>query len=172
MSSNTEASSPLPSHDQQQQIANQKELSQILKGVKHDPTLNGVFSLGKDEVLRSLTADREVVDTVALRPELIKALLDRMPHNPQAEIDYRGVDGTKVPQEKWFHPDRSLLPAPFNPPEERRNLSPEELEKNRRMLENRPGQDVEPQILSDHDLGLNRMVTDVEVDGKSRISSL
>ncbi|RFU27245.1 hypothetical protein B7463_g9097, partial [Scytalidium lignicola] len=161
MSSNTEASSSLLSHDQQQRMVNQKELSQILKGVKHDLTLNGVFSLGKDGVLRSLTADREVVDAVALRPELIKALLDRMPHNPQAEIDYRGVDGTKVPQEKWFHPDRSLLPAPFTPPEERRNLSPEQLEKNRQMLENRPGQDIEPQMLSDHNLELKVVVTDV-----------
>lgn len=162
MSSNSEAFSPLLSRDQQQQRANQKELSQILKGVKHDLTLNGVFSLDKDGVLRSLTADREVVDAVALRPELIKALLDRMPHNPQAEIDYRGVDGTKVPQERWFHPDRSLLPEPFTPPEERRNLSPEQLEKNRLMLENRPRQDVEPQVLSDHDLGLKGIVTDGE----------
>jgi hypothetical protein len=167
MSSNTKAPPLPPPHDQHQQIANQKELSQILKGVKHDLTLNGVFFLGKDGVLRSLTADREVLDAVALRPELIKVLLDRIPHNPQAEIDYRGVGGTKVSEEKWFHPDRSLLPAPFTPPEERRNLSPEELEKNRRMLENRPGQDVEPQILSAHDLGLKRMATDVEVDGKS-----
>lgn len=166
MPSNTKAPSQLSSPDQQQQIANQRELSQILKGVKHDLTLNGVFSLGKDGVLRSLTADREVVDAVALRPELIKALLDRMPHNPQAEIDYRGVDGTKVPQEKWFHPDRSLLPEPFTPPEERRNLSPEQLEKNRQMLENRPGQDAEPQILSDHDLGLKRVATDGGVDEK------
>jgi hypothetical protein len=164
MPSNTEASSPLLSDDQPQQITNQKELSQILKGLKHDLTLNGVFSLGKDGVLRSLTADREVVDAVALRPELIKALLDRMPYNPQAEIDYRGVDGTKVPQEKWFHPDRSLLPAPFNPPEERRNLSPEELEKNRLMLESRLGQDIEPQILSNHDLGLNRIIKGEEVN--------
>lgn len=135
----------------------QKELSQILRPIKHDLTLNGVFSLGKDGVLRSLTADRSVVDAVALRPELIKALLDRMPHNPQAEIDYRGVDGTSVPHEKWFHPDRSLLPEPYTPPGERRNFSAEELEKNRRMLEDRPHQDVELENLSDHDLGIGDM---------------
>ncbi len=60
-----------------------------------------------------------------------------------------------------------MLPAPFNPPEERRNWSPEELEKNRLMLESRLGQDIEPQILSDHDLGLNRIVMDEGVNRKN-----
>ncbi|KAI9743937.1 MAG: hypothetical protein M1818_002671 [Claussenomyces sp. TS43310] len=59
-------------------------------------TLNGAFRLGKDGILRSLAADGEVVDAVALRPALIKALLDRMPYDAQNEIDSRGVDGTKV----------------------------------------------------------------------------
>jgi hypothetical protein len=160
MSSNIPTTSPLLFHDMEQQMANQKELSQILRDIKHDPTLNGIVALGKDGIFRSLTADREVVDAVALRPELMKALLDRMPYNPQAEIDYRGVDGTKTPKEQWFHPDRSLLPPPYIPSEERRNLSPEKLEENRQWLEKRKEKQCEPQMVSDHDLGLGEREKD------------
>ena len=167
MSSNTQLCStppPPPSFQEEQaQRKIQQELSAILKPFQHDPTLNGVWSLGKDGVLRSLTADREVIDAVVLRPELIKAFLDRMPYYAPNEIDYRGVDGTKVPREQWFHPDKSLLPSPFTPPEERRNQSPEQLEKNRKMLEERaskPG--CEPQMLSNNDLGLKGMTSDNE----------
>jgi hypothetical protein len=134
MSSNIATTSAPPSHEREQQMANQKELSRILGDIIHDPTLNGILALGKDGILRSLTADREVVDAMALRPELMKALLDRMPYDPQAEIDYRRVDGTRVPKEQWFHPDKSLLPPPYTPPEERRNLSPEKLEENRQIM--------------------------------------
>ena len=49
----------------------QRELSKILKDMLHDPSLMGCFSLGKDGVFRSLTADRDVVDAVPLRPGLI-----------------------------------------------------------------------------------------------------
>lgn len=31
---------------------------------------------------------------------------------------YRGVDGTTVPRDKWFHPDPSLLPPPLSAEEE------------------------------------------------------
>lgn len=182
MCSNTQPSSspppptppPPPPHDEQAQRETQKELSKILKPLQHDPTLNGILHLGKDGVLRSLSADREVVDAVALRPELIKALLDRMPYNAQNEIEYRGADGTKVPHEQWFHPeDKSLLPPPYTPPEERRNLSPEQLEKNRQMLEDRAKkQSCEPPILSNHDLGLKGMTSNIEDEEKISSSSL
>ncbi|PQE29747.1 hypothetical protein CJF32_00000400 [Rutstroemia sp. NJR-2017a WRK4] len=132
----------------------------MLRDIKHDPILNGILALGKDGILRSLTADREVVDAVALRPELLKAFLDRFPHNPQSEIDYRGVDGTKIPQEQWLYPDRSLLPPPYTPPEERRNLSLEKLEENREWLEKRKEKKCEPQMVSDHDLELGERETD------------
>ena len=129
---------PPPPPNQQTQTDPQKQLSNLLQPLQHDPTLNGILHLGKDGVLRSLTAARDVVDAVALPPALIKALLDRMPYNAQNEIDYRGVDGTTVPQELWFHPkDKGLLPPPYNPPEERRNLSEEQLERNRKWLEER-----------------------------------
>lgn len=117
--------------------------------------------------MRSLTADREVVDAVALRPGLIKALLDRMPYRTQNEIDYHGVDGTNVPREQWFHPDRSLLPPPYTPPEERRNPSAEQLEKNRQWLEERRKDKAsdgacEPRTVSNHDLGLKRTPSNLE----------
>ncbi|KUJ17930.1 uncharacterized protein LY89DRAFT_683917 [Mollisia scopiformis] len=155
MSSTSQYPIPLSSLKDPQRLAAQKELTQILKPLKHDLTLNGIFALCKDGVFRSLTADRSVVDAVALRPELIKAMLDRMPYKPQNEIDYRGVDGTKVPKEQWFHPDKNLLPPPFVPPEERRNFSAEQLEENRKMLENRQG--CEPQVRSDYDLGIKSL---------------
>jgi len=165
MLSNSQPSPP-PAHDEQTQDETQKELSETLECLQHDPTLNGVWSCGKDGVLRSLTADREVVDAVALRPELIKALLDRMPHRAQNEIDYRGVDGTKVPREQWFHPDKSLLPPPYTPPPERRNLSPEQLENNRLWLGERAKlkqKGCKPRIVSDHDLGLKGTTSNLEV---------
>ena len=164
MSSATQSSSPspppLPSPDEEQiQQVFQKELSENLRTLQHDPTLNGIWALGKDGIMRSLTADREVVDAVPLRPELIKALVDRMPYRAQNEVDYRGVDGTNVPREQWFHPDKSLLPPPYTPPEDRRNPSPGQLEKNRQFLEERAkskakGDSCEPRIVSNHDLGL------------------
>jgi hypothetical protein len=42
------------------------------------------------------------------------------------EDEFRGVDGTKVPREQWFRPDRRLLPQP---------LSEEHKEEARRMME-------------------------------------
>ncbi|PHH90092.1 hypothetical protein CDD83_4549 [Cordyceps sp. RAO-2017] len=132
----------------------QLELNQILKRIKHDVTLLGVLSLGKDGILRSLTASREVVDAVALTPPLIKAMLDRMPFDPQNEVDYRGVDGTNVPREQWFHPSKDLLPPPLVVSEERQRQAEAKIEENKRWLEERAKADTEPCIRSDHDLGL------------------
>ncbi|PFH60159.1 hypothetical protein XA68_11373 [Ophiocordyceps unilateralis] len=145
----------VPSTESKSEISQyQVQLSQILKNIKHDVTLLGVLSLGKDGILRSLTADREVVDAVALSPPLIKAMLDRMPFNPQNEMDYRGVDGTKVPREQWFHPDKHLLPPPLVVSEQRRKEAEAKLEENQKWLEERAKADNGPCIWSDHDLGL------------------
>lgn len=43
----------------------QQEFSRILKGFKHD--IMGIIALGKDGILRSLTADRRVLSAEALR---------------------------------------------------------------------------------------------------------
>jgi len=40
----------------------QKEVSKILKGFKYD--IMGIISLGKDGIMRSLTADRKVLSAV------------------------------------------------------------------------------------------------------------
>jgi hypothetical protein len=52
----------------------QREVRTILRGLKHDLSLMGVLSLGKDGVLRSLTADRDVVDAIGLNPEQIVSI--------------------------------------------------------------------------------------------------
>ncbi|KAK0642139.1 hypothetical protein B0T16DRAFT_313115, partial [Cercophora newfieldiana] len=93
----------------------QEELSQLLN-LKHDPTLHGVFSLGRDGVFRSLTADRRVVDAVGLAPAQIAMWKARYPPGTlmrEAEVD-EGADGTQVPREKWFNPDEGILPAPVS----------------------------------------------------------
>lgn len=90
----------------------QQEVSKILAHLKDDLSLLGIYALGKDGVLRSLTADRDVIDAAGLTPKLIKALQDRVP--PDARGDLGDADGTKVPREEWFHPDKSLLPPPLS----------------------------------------------------------
>ncbi|KAK6369446.1 hypothetical protein LTS17_009789 [Exophiala oligosperma] len=102
----------------------QQEFSKIMSSLKLDPM--GVVCLGKDGVLRSLTADRDVIDAVALAPKHIKAMLDRMPFSQEAENIWRGVDGTTVPKELWYNPDKDDLPPP---------LSEEEKEEARTMME-------------------------------------
>lgn len=91
----------------------QREISKLLESIQHDPTGMGCVHLGGDGVLRSLTGDRAVVDAVALAPNLLKAFLDRMPYDPKIEDMYRGVDGTAVARDQWFHPDPSILPPPL-----------------------------------------------------------
>ena len=90
----------------------QQELSRILNSFSLDPM--GGTSLGKDGILRSLTADRVVIDTMALPPRLIKAHLDRLPYSKGMEDKFRGVDGTQTPRAQWFDPHKSLLPKPLS----------------------------------------------------------
>jgi hypothetical protein len=75
----------------------------------------GILSLGNDGVMRSLTADRHVVDAVGLSPAQIAAYLDRMPLAfGQDDTLLKQADGTKVPREQWFSPDKALLPEPMS----------------------------------------------------------
>ncbi|KAK1758837.1 hypothetical protein QBC47DRAFT_370626 [Echria macrotheca] len=93
----------------------QQELSSILRSLKHDAALMGVLSLGNDGVMRSLTADRRVVDAVGLTPAQIAAFQERMPPDFRKDDGVlMRADGTKVPREQWFLPDKSLLPAPMS----------------------------------------------------------
>ncbi|PGH29515.1 hypothetical protein GX50_07739 [[Emmonsia] crescens] len=92
----------------------QRELSAILKGLKHDASLQGCISLGKDGVLRSLNADRDVVDAAGLNPKQITACLRRLPAGFIDEAEYAGVDGTKISRTLWFKPDKGILPPPLS----------------------------------------------------------
>jgi hypothetical protein len=97
-----------------------------------DPTLQGISWLGKDGVLRSLDADRNVVDAVPLRPELIEAFFETMPPEAQQGYDLlKGIDGRDVPKEKWFDPDKEMLPPPLEG--EHRERDPAKLEEYRRL---------------------------------------
>ncbi|KAK6429065.1 hypothetical protein LTR95_014786 [Oleoguttula sp. CCFEE 5521] len=92
----------------EQRNRDQQELSRMFKQLPEGH--RGLLALGPDGVFRSLTGDREVVGAVGLQPTLIKALLDRGPLSQEAEDKYRGVDGTKVPVDRRWKPERSILP--------------------------------------------------------------
>ncbi|KAF5660284.1 hypothetical protein FHETE_9026 [Fusarium heterosporum] len=108
----------------------QQEMSDILYNMEcHDLELLGIADLGRDGIFRFLDADRNVHYAIALRPALIKALLDRSPYDMEEEKLWRGVDGTKVPEEQWYHPSPGILPAPLS--EEHRQEGREINEKNK-----------------------------------------
>ncbi|KAF2810908.1 uncharacterized protein BDZ99DRAFT_462200 [Mytilinidion resinicola] len=108
----------------------QKELSRKLRNLHHSPSLLGIWHLGHDGVMRSLSSEREVTDAIPFPPRLIKAMSDRFPFDQKTEDAYRGLDGTKVPEEQWWKPDRSMLPPP---------LAEESKEKARRGIEEQGG---------------------------------
>ncbi|UZP40449.1 hypothetical protein NXS19_008265 [Fusarium pseudograminearum] len=93
----------------------QQEMSDILyKMESHDLDLLGIADLGRDGIFRYLDADRNIHYAIALRPALIKALLDRLPYDMEEERFWRGVDGTKVPKEQWYNPPPGILPPPLS----------------------------------------------------------
>ncbi|KIW16523.1 hypothetical protein PV08_06578 [Exophiala spinifera] len=107
----------------------QEEFNKIRDSLKINPI--GVVCLGKDGVFRSLTADHDVIDAVALAPKHIKALLDRMPFSQEAADIWRGVDGTTVPREQWYNPNKDDLPPPLSEGEkEEATMLMEELKQN------------------------------------------
>ncbi|CEI67988.1 hypothetical protein FVEN_g7739 [Fusarium venenatum] len=92
----------------------QQEMSDILhKTESYDLDLLGIADLGRDGIFRFLDADRNILYAIALRPALIKALLDRLPYDEEEEKSWRGVDGTKVPKEQWYNPPPGILPPPL-----------------------------------------------------------
>ncbi|KAG4274426.1 hypothetical protein FPRO04_09384 [Fusarium proliferatum] len=107
----------------------QKEISDILRNMDRDPDLMGLADLGKDGVFRFLDADRNIHYAVPLRPALIKALIDRLPYDPEVENFWRGVDGTKVPEEQWYNPSEGILPPPLT--EDERKEEKELMDKNK-----------------------------------------
>ncbi|KAM0080290.1 hypothetical protein ACKRZS_007550 [Fusarium odoratissimum] len=111
----------------------QKEISDILRNMDRDPDLMGLADLGKDGVFRFLDADRNIHYAVPLRPALIKALIDRLPYDPEVEKFWRGVDGTKVPEEQWYNPPEGILPPPLA--EEERREEREIMEKNKDKID-------------------------------------
>ncbi|KAH7412080.1 hypothetical protein DE146DRAFT_751216 [Phaeosphaeria sp. MPI-PUGE-AT-0046c] len=114
----------------------QKEISGILELFQYD--IMGIISLGRDGIMRSLTADRKVLSAVPFRHELVIAFLKRFEGSGLEEWNEKleGADGTKTPQEKWFEPDDNILPAPL--PQERldevKNGSEEDKEQLRKLL--------------------------------------
>jgi hypothetical protein len=117
-SSDTSSSQP---HTFDRNLPDQKEVSSILETFNKDPKHLSVISLGKDGVLRNLTADRDVLDAVGLSPRLVKAFLDRVPPEYRSLTpELEGVDGSQVPHEQLWHPDSSLLPPPMD---EKRKLA-------------------------------------------------
>ncbi|KAF4501856.1 Ankyrin repeat domain containing protein 50 [Fusarium agapanthi] len=111
----------------------QKEISDILRNMDRDPDLLGLADLGKDGVFRFLDADRNIQYAVPLRPALIKALIDRLPYDPEVEKFWRGVDGTKVPEEQWYNPPEGILPSPLT--EEEKKEEREIMEKNKDKID-------------------------------------
>lgn len=98
---------------------------------RQDPDLLGIAHLGRDGVFRFLDADRNIHYAIALRPALIKALLDRSPYDEEDERRFYGVDGTKVDKDRWYDPAPGILPLPLS--EEHRK---EGRETNRKNKEN------------------------------------
>ncbi|KAL6229682.1 hypothetical protein BDW75DRAFT_245516 [Aspergillus navahoensis] len=132
-----------------------EELNKLLKSLPFDGM--GVLSIGSDGVIRSLTADRDVLGAVGLPPRLLKAMLDRFPYSKEAEDKFRGKDGSLVPREQWFHPDKSLLPAPLT--EEEKKKHREFAEENKAVLAKRKvemeQEERQAYIISDYDLSPN-----------------
>ncbi|RKK88296.1 hypothetical protein BFJ69_g152 [Fusarium oxysporum] len=98
----------------------QQEMSDILyKMERHNLDLLGIAELGRDGIFRYLDADRNIHYAIALRPALVKALLDRTPYDQEEEKFWRGINGTKVPKDQWYNPPPGILPPPLS--EEHRN---------------------------------------------------
>ncbi|KAI1120310.1 hypothetical protein F5Y10DRAFT_258679 [Nemania abortiva] len=102
----------------------QQELSAIMNSFKMD--MEGVISLGKDGILRSLTAERDVIGAAPLRPSLIAALHARMPQEYADKYltagEWDGVDGFKTPESAWYSPDKNILPEPLSELKKKRGI--------------------------------------------------
>ena len=96
----------------------QIELSKILRSAVGTEGRNAPHMLPcKDGVMRSFNEDQTVRDAVGLTPDQIRCWLRRRPGKWADPSFYWGKDGeipdgTQVPEQKWFNPDPSLVPAP------------------------------------------------------------
>ncbi|KAL7935965.1 hypothetical protein V8C35DRAFT_296487 [Trichoderma chlorosporum] len=77
--------------------------------MQRDPSGKGFMHLGKDGVLRTLSAEHKVVDAKGLNPGQIKQMLDSLPVTVDKE-EFDGVDGTTLPEEQWYSPAAGILP--------------------------------------------------------------
>lgn len=108
----------------------QQALTAVISKLKQDITLMGIIALGKDGVLRTLDADRNVLDAVGLSPNLIEAYVLRATGNTEMMSGvYKGVDGSQASKETWYHPEDGILPPP---------MSAEDKEESRRLMAEDP----------------------------------
>ena len=120
---------PNPPHTYDRNTPDQQEITAILAKFNKDPLALSVISLGKDGVLRNLSADRAVLDAVGLSPRLVKAFLDRVPPDYRTLTpELEDADGSKATYEEMWHPDPGLLPRPMGEEQKKRALAG--LEKN------------------------------------------
>jgi hypothetical protein len=110
-----------PPHTFDRSHPDQQEVTAILAKFNKDPL--SVISLGKDGVLRTLSADRAVLDAVGLSPRLVKALLDRVPPDYRALTpELEDADGSNASYSEMWHPDANLVPRPMCEEKEKKVL--------------------------------------------------
>lgn len=109
------------------------EASLIMQSLRQDLSLLGCIAMGADGVLRSLTADREVIDAIGLDPSQIASFERQLPPSMRDPKRDETVDGTKVPREKWYSPDAGMLPPPLS--QEARDRSRQRMEENPELYE-------------------------------------
>ncbi|KAH8904306.1 hypothetical protein BR93DRAFT_970849 [Coniochaeta sp. PMI_546] len=127
--------------------------SEALKSLKRDPDGKSFVAIGQDGVARSLDRDYNILDAKGLSPRQLKQFLDNGPYNPEAEKQWRGVDGRKITSEEGlFRPDPSILPKKPTPEEKatRRKL----IEEEHKRIAEEGGPRCFPGPMSDHNLGI------------------
>ena len=83
----------------------QVDVRKILRAFTHDH--EGIVCLGRDGILQSLDADRNVLSTAALKPWLVKAFMECTPWTKDVEDGYRGVGGRKTPGARRIIPEEA-----------------------------------------------------------------
>ncbi|KAI4922988.1 hypothetical protein J4E90_001424 [Alternaria incomplexa] len=115
---------PNPPHTFDRSTPDQQEITAILAKFNKDPLELSVVSLGKDGVLRNLSADRAVLNAVGLNPRLVKAFLDRVPPDYRALTpELEDADGSKATDGEMWHPDPELLPRPMGEEQKKKALA-------------------------------------------------
>ena len=138
----SEAPSNTP-HTYDRNHPDQQEVTAILAKFNKDPL--SIISLGKDGVLRTLSADRVVLDAVDLSPRLVKAFLDRVPPEYRALTpELEDVDGSKATEEELWHPNASLLPQPMSEDQKRKAIAQlEESQQQQAKVDDGDGKDID-----------------------------